>query len=1151
MIIESVEMENFKSYSKRVFVKLKKGFTVIIGPNGSGKSNLGDAMLFVLGAKSNKAIRVDKAADFIHKSEPQIKRCSVTLTILSNENRYLLTREVINNGNEVKSNYYINKKRARYNDVFKLIDSFHIYLDSYSFVLQGDINNLIKMSGSERRKLFESMAGIESYKERIENAKNDITGLNENINILSANLSSIKGYLDKLDIDRQNARKYSDLKREIDEMDAYLKMKDKEKLDSEISLYEENIKKLSSEIEQFTEKKQLFDKEKIEKNEEIKEIEEKLDKLGGKEVKEIRKNIDTLNIKLTELKTKINIDNDEMISLEMHLKTSTEALDFQNAEIEKKRREKKNTETYLKTAENNINKIIGELEKFRIENYNNTKHQNELNAKLKEIDDNVRSINILIDNKKTENSSVSSEISAKNKELSIKEEKYKELQLKIKDLKWKIENGKDNISAYNGDINLFNKRLAELRKSLNDKIAKKSNNDNIIRQKEKELRGLNYSGNSSPSLREINSLMEKNIISGIYGQLRNLIEYEDFYANAVVVSGGSRLRSIVVENDYTAQRCIEILKEKKLGRLTFIPLNKITVPHDHEKTILLVNNKESMGFVRDFVKYDEKFKKAINFCFGDTIIMDTIEKARKNMGGVRIVTLEGDIFEPSGSITGGYIKNDEIQYNKISRLISELEEENVYLTPDINQLNSEVNSISSQFVEITKKRDIEINNNRNYETLLGESESLFENTKNDLGNLKNDMENLNEKRDKIEFDIKDFNIKLFNLNKEKDQIFSELKKLNPETREIEKQIEKELDYARAESKKFSDNLLNINNDINHFSERINDLNTKIFNYKREIEEKGKSLNTMKNQVQSSENLLEELKNKEYEIDSKSTDLYNRMREISNDTDRLSTQIRNVEDDINKKNLLIATLKGKIENLLNQVNELADDLVNINIPDYKMSIKEVKESRNINTKKIENLGPINQKAIQEYDEEYTKYSEGLEKYNTLINERNSLIELENNIVDEEKKAFLGLFDRINEEFKNIYSRLSGGGDATLQITNREDPLSAEVYIKAKPKGNFMIKIDALSGGEKSVAVLSLILAFQRKNPSPVYYLDEVDMFLDGYNAEQVGSLFRENAETSQIIMISLKGAVSKFATNILGVTTDKHGNTKIIEKNMEE
>ena len=288
MIIESVEMENFKSYSKRVFVKLKKGFTVIIGPNGSGKSNLGDAMLFVLGAKSNKAIRVDKAADFIHKSEPQIKRCSVTLTILSNENRYLLTREVINNGNEVKSNYYINKKRARYNDVFKLIDSFHIYLDSYSFVLQGDINNLIKMSGSERRKLFESMAGIESYKERIENAKNDITGLNENINILSANLSSIKGYLDKLDIDRQNARKYSDLKREIDEMDAYLKMKDKEKLDSEISLYEENIKKLSSEIEQFTEKKQLFDKEKIEKNEEIKEIEEKLDKLGGKEVKEIR-----------------------------------------------------------------------------------------------------------------------------------------------------------------------------------------------------------------------------------------------------------------------------------------------------------------------------------------------------------------------------------------------------------------------------------------------------------------------------------------------------------------------------------------------------------------------------------------------------------------------------------------------------------------------------------------------------------------------------------------------------------------------------------------------------------------------------------------------------------------------------------------------
>ncbi len=1151
MIIESIEMVNFKSYAKRVFVKLKTGFTVIIGPNGAGKSNLGDAMLFVLGAKSNKAIRVDKAVDFIHKAEPQIKKCSVTLTILSGESRYLLTREVIDNGNDVKSNYYINKKRARYIDVFKLIDSFHIYLDSYSFVLQGDINNLIKMSGAERRKLFESMAGIESYKERIENAKNDINGLNENIHILSANISGIKDFLDKLDVDRQNARKYSELKKEIDEMNAYLKLKDKEKLDGEISLYEENIKKLSTEIEQLDERNQLLGKEKSEKDKEIKEIEEKLNELGGKEIKEIRKNIDALNIKLTELKTKIKIDNEDMTSLEMHLKTSNEALDFQNVELEKKNREKKNTETHLKTAENNISKINGELEDFRLENYNNTKRLRELNAKLKEIDDNINSISALIDGKKRENSSIFSEISVKDKEISIKEEKYKELQIKIKDFKWKIENGKDNISAYNGDINLFNKRLTDLRKSLNDRITKKSSNDNIIRQKEKELRGLNYSGNSSPSLREINSLMEKNIIPGIYGQLRNLIEYGDYYANAVVVSGGSRLKSIVVENDYTAQRCIEILKEKKLGRLTFIPLNKIAAPHDHDKSISLVNNKESLGFVRDFVKYDEKFKKAINFCFGDTIIMDTIEKARKNMSGIRIVTLEGDIFEPSGSITGGYLKNDEIQYNKISRLISELEEENVYLSPEINQLNSEVNSISSQFVEMTKKRDIEINNNRNYETLLAESEKLFEKTKIDLDSMKGDMEKLDEKRDKIEFDIKDFNIKLFNLNREKEQTFKELKKMSPENIEIEKQIENELESARAESKKFSDNLLNINNDIKHFIERIGDLNAKIVNYNKEIEGKRNNLNNMKNEAEISENLLNELKNKEYEIDSRSTDMYNRMRDVSDHVDRLSIQIRKVEDDINQKNLLIATLKGKIENLLNQVNKLNDELIDVTIPNYKMSIREIKESRDTNVRKMENLGPINQKAIQEYDEEYTKYSEGLEKYNTLINERDSLIELENNIVEEEKRVFLVLFDGINEEFKNIYARLSGGGDATLQITNREDPLNAEVYIKAKPKGNFMIKIDALSGGEKSVAVLSLILAFQRKNPSPIYYLDEVDMFLDGYNAEQVGSLFRENAETSQIIMVSLKGAVSKFASNILGVTTDGHGNTKIIEKSMEE
>jgi len=182
MIIDSIEMENFRSYEKKHFINIGKGFTVIIGPNGSGKSNIGNAILFVLGIKSNKTVRVDKLSDFIHKSDPVKKRCYVTLNIISDDDtKFSLKREITFSNGEYKSTYYINDKKSKYNEVAKLIDSFHIYLDAYSFVLQGDINNILKMSGNERRKLFESMAGIESYKEKIEKLKLDIYCLNKNI----------------------------------------------------------------------------------------------------------------------------------------------------------------------------------------------------------------------------------------------------------------------------------------------------------------------------------------------------------------------------------------------------------------------------------------------------------------------------------------------------------------------------------------------------------------------------------------------------------------------------------------------------------------------------------------------------------------------------------------------------------------------------------------------------------------------------------------------------------------------------------------------------------------------------------------------------------------------------------------------------------
>ncbi|WP_337861030.1 chromosome segregation protein SMC [Ferroplasma sp.] len=1151
MIVDSVEMENFKSYGDKQLIKINKGFTVIIGPNGSGKSNIGDSMLFVLGIRANKTVRVDRLEDFIHKTDPPKKHCYVTLNIINDEdNRYAIKRELVYINKEYKSNYYINNKKSSRNEVLKLIDTFHIYLDAYSFVLQGDINNLVKMTGTERRKLFESIAGIESYKDRIENAQNDINGLNENLNSMDAVLQEIQNVLNTLEVDRDNAIKYNDIKKELNELELFLKVKDRDRIDQEISMYNDNIDKNQDDINKLETENSDLESKKYEATNKIKEIDEKLDAMGGKRVQEIRKHIEELNIKITELQTKIASAKESKINSESRLRTTKDAYAFNQELLDKKTKEKKNYESYLKASENTIKKISDELEKFRQENYENSKAQKQINEKLASIDAEIQEINNQIINN-GEIGKIEQEISGLNKETTMNEEKIKDETLKVKDLKWKIGNLENNNKQYTVEINEVNKKFIDTRNKLNDLVTIKNNNDIEIRNKEKELRGLNYRSSVSPALKEINTMMEED--SGIHGALGKLIEYNDDHANAILVAAGGRLNSIVVDTDFIAQKCIQSIKSKKLGRLTFIPLNKISTSSDRQKAADLVNSGEATDFVRNLVRYDIVFEKAIKYAFGDTVLMDTLEHARKYMTGVRIVTLGGDVLDPSGAMTGGSIKNDELIANRIMKTITDLEDHNEILKSEISFKQKENSEISTKLAELTRKRDISTTSINNYQLQLNESESSIKNSETKLEEIKNKIKEADDKKNELESTKNEIKMKRFNLEKEREKLYKQLNEIAPENVEIEKGMEEELSQARKTMEGYSNTLVQIETETKNFMERKKEQEEKIGELESELIKNNDIILEYGKNVEEMQVELQESRQKEYEIDSQSRDLYNEKTEVSASIEKMYEKIRKNDDLISNKKTIIATLTTKIENITFQLQTLNYEIENSNIElkEYSMSIPEIKKKIDDDNTKIQELGMVNLKAIEQYDQELDRYNSTQGKCNTLIRERDDLIDLQNEIIETEKRIFMELFDTINSQFQQIYARLSEGGEANLEITSREDPLNAEIYIKVKPSGKHMIKIDALSGGEKSVAVLALILSFQIKNPSPIYYLDEVDMFLDGHNAEHVGELFRENSKSSQVVMVSLKGAVTKFADNLIGVTVDKHGNTKIIQKRVGE
>ena len=743
------------------------------------------------------------------------------------------------------------------------------------------------------------------------------------------------------------------------------------------------------------------------------------------------------------------------------------------------------------------------------------------------------------------------EISSLSRELTLHEEKIKDETGKIKDFKWKIENLKSNIDGYNREINTVNTEFITIRNKLNDLIKAKSDNDIEIRNKEKELRGLNYRSSASPAVKEIKNLMDTD--DSIYGSISKLIEYDEKYMNAVSVAAGGRLNSIVVEDDRVAQNCIQDLKEKRLGRLTFIPLNKISTGSDKQRATELVNLGEAIDFIRNLVRYDTKFEKAIKYAFGDTILMDTIQHARRFMTGVRIVTMEGDVLEPSGAMTGGSIKNDELLANRILKAISELEESSEMLKSEISIMERKNSDISTRLADLTRKRDISNSNIAGYQTQLQESQNAVKSSDERIKEINVKISDAEERKKNFEFRKNEIKLKVFELEKKKNDLFKKLKDLAPENVEIEKQMESELDEAQKSRENYSNNLAQIETEMGHFREKSQELEEKIHGLEKEIAENKKLIEKYSEEIDSMRTELIENKRRESEIESKSGELYTEKSKITREQDDIFNNIRKNDDLISNKKAIIASLNAKIENISFQLETINYEIENSNVEfiDFNLSINEVNKRINENTGKIEDLGPVNMKAIGQYDNEMQRYNNTESKYKTLLNEKNDLIELQNQIIEDEKKKFLELLDTINDQFKKLYTRLSEGGEANLEITSREDPLNAEVYIKVKPSGRQMIKIDALSGGEKSVAVLALILSFQIKNPSPIYYLDEVDMFLDGHNAEHVGELFRENSRSSQVVMVSLKGAVSKFADNLIGVTTDKRGNTKIIQKKVGE
>ena len=1170
MIIESVELDNFKSFGKKKVLFFNRGLTILTGPNGSGKSNIGDAMLFVLGIRSSKAIRADRLPDLIHRSGPdkrQRNSCSVTITMNSEDDseneeqrRTTITREISVEDQECKSTYYINGMRSRRSDVEAFLDNAQIYLDGYSFVLQGDINNLVKMTGTERRKLLESIAGIESYNVQIEKAEIDKEAIEDNLSKIQILIDETRRRVDQLSDEKENAEKYIGITERIGSLEATLLQIELLSAEREREGYTKSLAEIEKQITDAQTKIVEINVQIGETEEKIRLAEEEKIRFGGEDLKRITELINSLTLdKAREEMQRENLE-DEVSKLTDRIDILVDSNKALEKEITDLRASRDSIQGEIKSRESSLSELGNRLSELRTKTSDSSKLLAKYRKEQSEIDEKLERINEEIEKTYGADSKAGADLEAFNTNMRHLETRESDLLLEINDAKYKIDTIEKESEGKKRSYDNVNRRYLELRKAVTEGDQKKDELNRQLIELTREYEKLSaLASKSTQSSRAYSVILEGRAsgeISGIHGMLRDLISYDSKYAMAIASAGGGRLQAVVVEDDGVAESCLNFLKKRKAGKLTFLPLNKMLNGRPRAKAIMVRNSGESLGYVFENIRYDKKYENIIWYGFQDCLVVPDVQVARKHMTGVRLVTLDGDIFEASGAITGGYVeRREDVSEKRISEIADRMSAISSELDGIKTQLEvdrSDLDRISTELATTSKTVGSGSSQISVYEEIRDKSTVELKKIRESLEALKVDIAQAEAKVAETSGARDQKTEERESLQAEKTKLNAKMSEISPEMMGEQNRIEDEIAKLRTEKDALSSNQFSIASDV-----RIKE---KIFNDQaQEIKSSGEKIESNRDLISSIEVKVQNLKAEIEKNRLVEEQLNIRAKEYNDRITRLNVDLQAFRGNIETTNALISSYTENRINTTLRISTIVEKVsqIRLQIQESKYqpsetdrSATEIKRTVNTLRKELEALGAVNLLAIKEYEEESARLADLEDKTARLNSEKKSLEDMMESLNQKKRTVFLELYYKINQSMGDIYTVLSDGGEARLDLSDINDPLNSDLYIRARPKGSTFSKIEALSGGEKSLTAISFILAVQRIKPSPVYYLDEIDMFLDGANVERIGRMFAENARYAQVLLVSLKKAMLKYADNLIGVTILDDDNSEVYSKDFE-
>ena len=1172
MHLKALELAGFKSFAEKTTVEFNRGITSIVGPNGSGKSNILDAILWVLGEQSYKNIRAKESSDIIFsggKNKKPRSMAEVSL-IIENEDKYLdidfsevkITRRIYKSG---ENEYFINNRRVRLKDISNLFMDTGIGKQAYSIIGQGRVERIISSNPKELREIIEEAAGVKRAKvekedstKKLKDVKNEI----EKIEFVEKELATRVGHLRE---EERKARLYKTFSEKIDthklmilEYNRNEGKKKHEEFEMKRSKFEKVIMEIqkkyqekNTEAENISvskkEKYELLENEKNQNEQiflEVESLKDEHSKLSGQ--------LSNLDIQAEEKEKRNKVLDTDIKEKGEILSKSEEELSEIMKELSEKEKSKNKIEETVKELKVRREVLMKKLKKATQQSHDFEVDKIKAASENEEYEKRITAAEIVMKRQTTEKEELDSEFAEFVNRMEVfeqnkltKENEKKEKEQILKEVSMKSEKIRNHYS----DIN---KQLGELSYRYENYNAKKRANENIIERNETFARATK-------------AILQENI-KGVIGAFVNLINIPDGYEEAIQTLSGGNFQDIVVENSNIGKKCISILKDKKLGRASFLPVADVKV----YKILNEYPKKEGViGFARNIVGYDENIKKIVEFVYGNSIVVKNIEigtQLLKEGFNDRIVTLEGDIITARGRMTGGYSvrgKDELLERKKelkvIKEKMNEIQNEREELSKKLAKLSETLETEENKRQKIQKELELMEENYREFLKEYDNFNSEYNKRKREIGTLEYEIRQNNDfivsRKEKIRenSEIIENIVKLIEENK------INIVKLNTEIDESEN-IDEYFNELNTLDKEYE--ILKVKTDSNksRYAEIKADYE-KLVNEKREVEEFQQKKTVMK------EKLTKEIQEKKGEIEKKSKknleksqlikSLEKEIKNLEVSEKELIKDVKNIEikkrDQENEYGKLIEKISEnakKLESYNYELEEIPEERAKNN-EEYKeieneTELQAIKRKLSVNEKSRIEIGSVNLSAIEEYERENMRYTELVNQKRDLLASRESLLTLIGDIENDIVKKFNIALEEINKNFRYMCETILNGAKGAIRLLDEENMLETGLELSVKYKNKPEQTLMLLSGGEKSMLAVSFIMAIFMFKPSPFTFFDEIEAARDEENTKKIVKLLNKFITKSQFILITHNKETMKGSHRLYGVTMNKEiGESRII------